>query len=343
MCSFSEQAQGFYLYKQGLWRQGRVWLRNNPCLRISLTLSLLQIECVLSLLVFISSTEEIIIINPFKMTLPNLYFNQVRLAELTNRLCKTSPLVHCLTNDVVVNFTANVLLAVGAAPAMVVAAQESAEFAKVASALVVNVGTVTAHQAQAMRLAVQAASQSGTPWVLDPVAYGALAFRTTVCDDLLVLSHPTVIRANAAEIAALAGRKSASKGPESLICSDDAADCAKAVAQKYKTIVAMTGQTDYVTDGQALFALSNGDALLTRVTGAGCALSALVAAYCTLGETSLVAALAALSHMALAGELAARNNRGVGHFAVSLLDHLQLLQDLLGGQKDVFLKVRQVL
>lgn len=273
----------------------------------------------------------------------NINFNQALFTELTKELSKTSPLVHCMTNDVVINFTANVLLAVGAAPAMVIAAQESAEFAKVANALLVNVGTITEPQAQAMCVAVQAASGSGTPWVLDPVAYGALEFRTMVCDNLLTISSPAVIRGNAAEIAALSGKKSASKGPESLLCSDDAVDCAKIVAQKYKTIVAMTGSTDYVTDGQALFALSNGHALLTRVTGAGCALSALVAAYCSLNKEPLIAALAALSHMALAGELAGRNVPGVGSFAISLLDNLQILRDFLEGQKAVFLKAKQVL
>lgn len=249
-----------------------------------------------------------------------------QLNETMSRMREQVPLVHCITNDVVINFTANVLLAIGASPAMVIASEESADFARVASALTINVGTITARQAHSMKHAVAAAHAAGVPWVLDPVAYGALAFRTQICNELLAY-HPTVIRGNAAEIAALSGEQSKSRGPDSLLSSDAARECAQAVARRWKTVVAMTGETDYVTNGEQTWALRNGHTQLTRVTGAGCALSAIVAAYCAVCETPMLAALCALSHMALAGEMAAGRTQGVGSFAVALLDELQLLAD----------------
>lgn len=259
------------------------------------------------------------------------YFSQKMIA-----LQECAPLVHCLTNDVVTNFTANVLLAMGACPAMVVAEQECADFVPLASALLVNVGTLTVAQAQAMGNAVRVAATVQKPWVLDPVAYGVLKFRSDVCDELLAFS-PAVIRGNAAEISAMAGSASLSKGPESLVSSHDVIEQAKMVAKKYKTIVAMTGQTDYVTDGDLVYALHNGHEYLTRITGAGCALSAMVAAYSAVCETPLLAALTALSHMAIAGELAAKRVRGVGSFSVALLDYLQWLGQEFHTQQAVTL------
>ncbi len=237
---------------------------------------------------------------------------------------QSAPLVHCITNDVVTNFTANVLLAIGASPAMVVAEEEAADFAKVASALLINVGTLTSTQAKVMTKAIHAANKVGTPWVLDPVAVGALSFRTAFCQELLQLK-PTVIRGNASEIAALNGDFVANKGADSLLQGDQVLAAAKKIAIEYQTIVTVTGQTDYVTDGQNIYTLDNGSVLLTRVTGTGCALGAMVAAYCAVCESPLQAALIALSHMALAGEVAAQCHKGVGSFAVALMDQLHLL------------------
>ncbi|MGL4668277.1 MAG: hydroxyethylthiazole kinase [Saezia sp.] len=252
-------------------------------------------------------------------------FNTQILTKYSQAMQQQAPLVHCMTNDVVNNFTANVLLAIGAAPAMVVAQEESADFARLASALLINVGTLTPELALSMRLAIQSARAQGVPWVLDPVAYGVLAYRSEFCDGLLAL-RPTVIRGNAAEIAGLSGLagKIKSKGVESLLGSDEAIEYAVALAKRCGSVVAMTGETDYVTDGEEVWALRNGHALLTRVTGTGCALGAMVAGYCAVCETPVQASLCALSHMAIAGEVAAKNVTGVGSFAVGLLDALQL-------------------
>ena len=237
---------------------------------------------------------------------------------------QSAPLVHCITNDVVTNFTANVLLAIGASPAMVVAQEEAADFARVARALLINVGTLTTSQAKVMKKAIEAANEAKTPWVLDPVAVGALHFRTTFCQELLHLK-PAVIRGNASEIAALNGDCVATKGADSLLRSDEVVQSAKNIALKYQTVVTVTGQTDYVTDGQSVYALENGSVLLTRVTGTGCALGAMVAAYCAVCSSAQQAALVALSHMAIAGEIAASQHQAVGSFAVALMDRLHLL------------------
>lgn len=242
------------------------------------------------------------------------------------KIQQKSPLVHCMTNDVVSNFTANILLAIGATPAMVVAVEEVEAFVQVADALLINVGTLTADQAQAMTLAVQVAHRYNKPWVLDPVAFGALGFRSDFCR-LLLTYKPTVIRGNPSEIAALAGMKVNGKGPDSLIGSDEALEAAQQLARDCQSIVALTGAVDYVTDGVQTYALKNGSVQLTRVTGTGCALGAMVAAYCSICETPMIASACALSHMAIAGELAGEHTHGIGSFAVALLDQLQGLHD----------------
>lgn len=251
-------------------------------------------------------------------------FNQIIFKQQLQKIRQVAPLTHCLTNDVVSNFTANVLLATGASPAMIVSPKESAEFARMASALLINVGTLTVEQSEAMRLAIQSANDANVPWVLDPVAFGVVSFRTEFCQELL-LQRPAVIRGNASEIAAIAGQLGQSKGADSLMQTAEALDAAKKIALEYHTIVALTGEVDYVTDGVDTYSLHNGHVQLTRVTGTGCSLSALLAAYCAVCDTPLLAALTALSHMAIAGEIAAEQTKGVGQFAVSLLDQLQLL------------------
>ncbi|KXU93461.1 hydroxyethylthiazole kinase [Caballeronia megalochromosomata] len=249
------------------------------------------------------------------------------LFPFVTRVRERAPLVHCLTNLVVTNFTANVLLAIGAAPAMVVAREEVGEFAAVANALSVNLGTLDVPQSRAIRAAVDAANGAGTPWVLDPVAVGPLAFRTEFALDLLD-SKPAVIRGNASEIISLSGGAASGRGVDSTAATDAALDAAQVLALKTQAVVAVTGQTDYVTDGRRVIALSNGSPLMTRVTGVGCALSATVAAF--VGAASdrdefWIATLAAIAYSTIAGELAARDAALPGSFAVAYLDRLASL------------------
>jgi hydroxyethylthiazole kinase len=240
-----------------------------------------------------------------------------------------APLVHCLTNEVVQDITANVLLAAGASPAMVVSRQEAKDFAAIADALLINVGTLIPKRAHAMRDAVQSANRAGKPWVLDPVAVGALAYRTQFCRDLLN-ERPAAIRGNASEILALAGNASLGRGVDSGDTAEHALHVAKTLAQQVGSIVCVTGPTDYITDGNTLWTVPFGSAMMTRVTGVGCALSALVAAFLSLNTIPpMDAAASACAMMALAGQHAASQtqklNAGIGTFRVQLIDALDLI------------------
>lgn len=245
-----------------------------------------------------------------------------------------TPLVHCLTNTVVQAITANALLAAGAAPAMVDAPEEAGDFAAVASAVLVNVGTLNARTAESMRRAVRSATAAGTPWVLDPVAVGGLAFRTRLATELLEL-RPTVVRGNASEVLALAGAGAGGRGVDSTDSADAAAGPATALAGRTGGIVAVSGEVDLVTDGRRTVRVGGGSALLTRTTGAGCALGALVAAYVAATEDPLTGTVAAHAHVALAAEIAADVADGPGTFAPAWLDALDALDGNSLAQADV--------
>lgn len=160
-----------------------------------------------------------------------------------------SPLTHCMTNDVVQTFTANTLLALGASPAMVIDPVEARPFAAIANALLINVGTLTASRADAMRAAVESAYDAKTPWTLDPVAVGALEFRRRFCLDLLSL-RPAAIRGNASEILALSGMALGGRGVDTTEAALAALPAAQALARQIDCIVVVTGEVDYVTNGQ---------------------------------------------------------------------------------------------
>jgi hydroxyethylthiazole kinase len=239
-------------------------------------------------------------------------------------LRQQAPLTHCLTNVVVTGFTANVLLATGASPAMVIAEEEAAGFAAIANALLINLGTVTQDSANAMERAAAAAAAAGTPWVLDPVAVGALAFRTRIATELL-RHRPAIIRGNASEILALAGVSAGGRGVDATDSSASAISAAQSLAQRSGAVVAVSGETDYITDGAQLIAVSGGHPIMTRVTGTGCALGAVMAAFLGAGIPALRAATAASAVFAHVGERAQAQARGPGSFAVALIDELALI------------------
>ena len=246
--------------------------------------------------------------------------NPAHIAHIRHLFRHHSPLVHCMTNDVVQTFTANVLLAVGASPAMVIDPQEAAQFAAIADALLINVGTLTVDRAAAMRAAVLSAQQAGKPWTLDPVAVGALTLRSEFCHDLLTL-QPAAIRGNASEIMALAGMSGGGRGVDTTDTAAAALPAAQALARQLNTIVAVTGEVDYVTDGLRTRAVSGGDALMTRVVGTGCALSAVVAASAALPGDRLENVASACGLMKQAGGRAAQQG-GPGSFIPAFLDAL---------------------
>ncbi len=231
------------------------------------------------------------------------------------------PLVHNITNVVVANVTANALLALGASPAMVQAEEEVGEFAGIADALVVNLGTVTTERAVAMRIAVVAAVEAGTPWVLDPVAVGAIGFRTRLAGEL-IWERPSAIRGNASEILSLAGFGGAARGVDSSARSEAAQQAARQLARTTGAAVAVTGPVDYVTDGTRLIAIRNGHPMMTRVTGTGCTATAILGACLAVEGDRVGASAHALVLIGIAGEIAAERARAPGSFQVALLDAL---------------------
>lgn len=235
------------------------------------------------------------------------------------------PLVHCITNYVAMNIAANVLLAAGASPAMVHAPEEAGEFAGISGALTVNIGTLSTQWIDGMQAAAKAAAAAGKPWVLDPVAHYATAFRRDAVADLLALK-PTIIRGNASEIIALAGGESRGQGVDSRDAVEQAEDSARRLAKRQRAIVAVTGAVDFVTDGERSVRIKGGSALMPQVTALGCSLTCLVGAFAaTAPEDMFGATVAALATFAVAGEDAALGAAGPGSFSWRFLDALSAL------------------
>jgi hydroxyethylthiazole kinase len=234
----------------------------------------------------------------------------------------TRPLVHNITNYVVMNSSANALLALGASPAMVHSVEEVEEFADLAHALVVNIGTLSPAWVAAMKLAVARAAARGRPWVLDPVGAGATRYRSAVAGDLAA-RRPAVVRGNASEILSLArATAEATRGVDTTQAAEAALDAARGFARLTGAVVAVTGAVDYVTDGDRVAACHNGHPLMTRVTGMGCTATALIGACLAVEPDALAAALHALALLGLAGELAAERAAGPGTLQVHLYDAL---------------------
>ncbi|MBC7735908.1 MAG: hydroxyethylthiazole kinase [Candidatus Saccharibacteria bacterium] len=235
----------------------------------------------------------------------------------------TAPLVHNITNFVAMNIMANVQLAAGAAPAMVHAREEVAEFAALAQALTVNIGTLDPAWAEAMELAAGVMLAASKPWVLDPVGAGATRLRLDVSQRLLAL-RPTVIRGNASEILALAGTLATGRGVDATDSVAAAEQAAHDLARRTGAVVAVSGPVDYITDGVASFRVANGHAMMPRVTALGCALNGVIAAF-LVGQPALSATVAAMAYYGLAGEHAARIADAPGNFQVAFLDVLYQL------------------
>lgn len=234
-----------------------------------------------------------------------------------------APLVQNITNYVAMNVMANIMLAVGASPAMVHAQGEAGEFAELADALSVNIGTLDPDWLISMEQAAGVMSHSGKPWVVDPVGVGATALRRDAGARLLALK-PTVIRGNASEIMALAGAQTQGKGADSADAVTDAEDAAATLARLTGGVVAVTGEVDYVTDGDAAYRIEGGHALMPRITVLGCSLTGVVAAF-AVGQPALPATVAALATYSVAGEMAGKVAKGPASFQVAFIDALYAL------------------
>jgi hydroxyethylthiazole kinase len=250
------------------------------------------------------------------LTTPGAYLEAMR---------AQAPLVHCITNYVAMNIAANSLLAAGASPAMVHAVEEAGEFAGIAAALTINIGTLSPDWVAGMTAAARGTRAAGVPWVLDPVAHFATAYRRTVTEALMAL-RPAIVRGNASEILALAGGQSTAKGVDARDPVHAAEEAARQLAGERGMIVAVTGETDFVTDGGRALRISGGSALMPKVTALGCSLTCLIGAYAGVKGADLFdATAAALAHFAVAGARAEAAAEGPGSFSVHFLDQLALV------------------
>ncbi|WP_412065257.1 hydroxyethylthiazole kinase [Rhizobium sp. SYY.PMSO] len=248
--------------------------------------------------------------------------DQITAGKLLGAMRANPPLVQCITNFVAMNIAANVMLAAGASPAMVHAEEEAGEFAAISGALTINIGTLSSGWLAGMLKAAQSANAAGKPWVLDPVAHHATAFRRNAVARLIEL-RPTIVRGNASEIIALAGGASRGQGVDSRDAVEQAEDSARQLAERHGCVVAVTGVTDFVTDGRQARRVAGGSPLMPQVTALGCSLTCLVGAFAaTAPDAALDATVAALAVFAVAGKQAATAANGPGSFSWRFLDAL---------------------
>jgi len=258
----------------------------------------------------------------------------VSAGESLRRLREARPLVHQITNYVVMNETANATLALGALPVMAHAREEVEEMVRLAGALVINIGTLSAPWIESMLLAGRAANEAGVPVVLDPVGAGATRFRTDTAKRILDDVDVAVLRGNAGEVATLVGVDAEVRGVESIGAGGDPGELAREAARRLALVASVTGPTDHVSDGDTVVAIRNGHPLLAAITGTGCMSSAVTGCYLAVdGKHPLDAAVGALVAFGVAGEDAARDARGPGSFHVALYDSLAALDpDTLDGR-----------
>jgi hydroxyethylthiazole kinase len=240
-------------------------------------------------------------------------------ADILARLRARNPRIHCITNAVAQNFTANLLLAAGAVPSMTVAAEEVGEFVERADSLLVNLGTLDPERRQAADIAIRTATDAGRPWLLDPV-FVDRSHRRAAFARMLVARKPSAVRLNGTEFTALADVA-------------PVADAMERYAREQHSVIALTGAVDVVTDGTRVARIENGDPLMGRVTAMGCAGAALASAMLAVEADAWLATAAALLAFAVAGECAAARARGPGSFAMEFIDALACLDRAMLRQR----------
>ncbi|WP_040209320.1 hydroxyethylthiazole kinase [Neobacillus jeddahensis] len=249
------------------------------------------------------------------------------LSKVLEKVREEKPLVHNITNVVVTNFTANGLIALGASPVMAYAPEEVADMAKIASSLVLNIGTLNSQTVESMILAGKAANAGGVPVVFDPVGAGATPYRTETAKKILSELSIAIIRGNAAEIANVVGEKWEIKGVDVGETKGNSIDLAITAAKQLQSVVVITGKEDVVTDGENTYVVANGHPLLTKVTGTGCLLTSVIGAFTGVEKNLLQASVAALAYYGIAAEMAAKQTaeRGPGSFQIEFLNQLALV------------------
>ena len=245
-----------------------------------------------------------------------------RAAVNLTALREKKPLIHNITNYVVMNYTANALLACGASPVMAHAEEEVEEMVSLAGALVINIGTLSSPWIESMMKAARRANQLKVPVILDPVGAGATTLRTNTCLRFIAEAYTTVIRGNASEVLSLAEKGRGTKGVDSIDTVEEAADAAVTLARKLKRTLAITGKVDLITDGERIRRVYNGHEMMGRVTGTGCTATAIIGAFLAVDPDPVEATATALAYFGLAGEKAAAQTSAPGSYQIALLDAL---------------------
>ncbi|MCP4717928.1 MAG: hydroxyethylthiazole kinase [Desulfobacteraceae bacterium] len=244
-----------------------------------------------------------------------------------NTIRQKSPLVHNITNYVVMNNTANALLALGASPVMAHAENEVCDMVNIAGALVINIGTLSDPWITSMFKAAARAKELNIPIILDPVGVGATQYRTGTARDLIHASSPSIIRGNGSEIMALCEEDVATRGVDSSSASDLAIDSARTLNREFGSVVCITGKIDYIMSQDGMISVKNGDAMMPRVTGLGCTATALCGAFAAVNSDLHQAAAHAMAVMGIAGEIAAKTAKGPGSLQLNFIDTLYQLSE----------------
>jgi hydroxyethylthiazole kinase len=244
-----------------------------------------------------------------------------------NKIRAQSPLVHNITNYVVMNLTANALLAIGASPVMAHAVEEVDDMVNLASAVVINIGTLSPPWVEAMVKAIRAAASKGIPVILDPVGAGATPYRTMTVRKLLQIGPIAIIRGNGSEIKALIDSDTRTKGVDSLEGPEAAIEAGQFLSRNFSCVVSISGPTDFLIKNDIIIKIANGHPLMPRITGLGCTASAITGAMAAVNPDYLQAAAGAMAIMGICGELAAEKAEGPASFEVNFLDWLYRLSE----------------
>jgi len=248
--------------------------------------------------------------------------NAQEITNLLNKVRANAPLVHNITNYVVMNNTANALLSIGASPVMAHAIEEVEDMCNIAGALVINMGTLSPHWVEAMIKAGKRAAERNIPIVFDPVGMGATPYRNQTAEQIIEECKPTIIRGNASEIMALNNADIKTKGVDSTQAAESALEAAKELAIKCNATVVISGETDFITNGEETFSIKNGSEIMPKVTGMGCTATAINGAFSAIENDQLKAATAAMAIMGICGEMAAEKSNGPGSLQMNFIDAL---------------------
>jgi hydroxyethylthiazole kinase len=245
--------------------------------------------------------------------------------QIVNTIRIKIPLVHNITNYVVMNSTANALLAIGASPIMAHAKEEVEDIVAISSSLVLNMGTLSDKWIESMLLAAKKAKEINLPFVFDPVGVGASIYRTNTALKIIETATPNVIRGNASEILALAQLTLNSKGVDSTIRTEDALEGAIKLSKKLNNTIVISGAIDYIVTGDIISKISNGSPIMPIVTGLGCTATAIIGACIAVEPDFHLASTAAMAIMGIAGDRADKLSKGPGSFQVNFIDSLYVL------------------